>query len=214
MLHLSDSKTRRSSGLPPDEDALTSRLQLMLYHRLLSNLLKGFDFELLWIYSDLDSRAPFSDTFLESARPLLGDEVTITCLDDVVALWSAQCMDLHVKGIDSRLSIVYRKQTYNAKRKRMSKDQEEADVQKAIAASLQDQGVQGGVAPIQDTIVSASSAPEQAPRSLSGLSDNLSPATISAETPDPGVNGTMPPNAVQPKPFGISCSPSSTLPCS
>ncbi|CCL98155.1 uncharacterized protein FIBRA_00149 [Fibroporia radiculosa] len=94
-LHLFDTKTRNSPSLPPDEDTLTSRLQLMLYHRLLSNLLAShspsrsgpevehamptspvepLDFDALWRRMSLDPTRTFSASFMRDSGLLLGAE--------------------------------------------------------------------------------------------------------------------------------------------
>ncbi|KAI0826879.1 exonuclease V [Trametes gibbosa] len=76
-LHLSDTKTRMRPSLPTDEDAFASRLQLMLYHRLLSNLVAPaapsirapapLDFAALWRRVRVDPTRRFSEGFLAQA---------------------------------------------------------------------------------------------------------------------------------------------------
>ncbi|TFY61153.1 hypothetical protein EVJ58_g4701 [Rhodofomes roseus] len=87
-IHLSDTKTRTTPDIPPDEDALAHRFQLMLYHRLLSSLMarpfgtgdsseratttsQPLDFAAVWRKLSLNPRRPFSDTFIRGARRLL-----------------------------------------------------------------------------------------------------------------------------------------------
>ncbi|KZT08784.1 uncharacterized protein LAESUDRAFT_697055 [Laetiporus sulphureus 93-53] len=81
-LHLSDTKTRRSPTLPSDDDTRSSRLQLMLYHRMLSVLLlpsseaqtnpvpgttnlQPFDFDALWQRLGVNPSLPFSLSFMQ-----------------------------------------------------------------------------------------------------------------------------------------------------
>ncbi|KZT73323.1 hypothetical protein DAEQUDRAFT_762238 [Daedalea quercina L-15889] len=92
-IHLSDTKTRTTPELPPDEDVVSHRLQMMLYHRLLSNLLAKpsgedgglgdtvgdrpsstvhpLDFSAVRRRLSLNPRRPFSDAFIHGARRLL-----------------------------------------------------------------------------------------------------------------------------------------------
>jgi exonuclease V len=105
-LHLIDTKTRRTNSLPSDEDALPSRLQLMLYHRLLSHLLSpSFDFAAFWTRLGIDSSKPFSPQFVSQAdlpRTRLG------CLDDLVAAWHHDVRSLCIFGVDPVLTLTYR----------------------------------------------------------------------------------------------------------
>ncbi|KAI0632186.1 exonuclease V a 5' deoxyribonuclease-domain-containing protein [Trametes polyzona] len=76
-LHLSDTKTRTRPSLPPDEDAFASRIQLMLYHRLLANLLASavpsleattpLDFSAFWKRVKVNPTRKFSEGFLMQA---------------------------------------------------------------------------------------------------------------------------------------------------
>ncbi|KAH9854743.1 exonuclease V a 5' deoxyribonuclease-domain-containing protein [Lenzites betulinus] len=139
-LHLSDTKTRTRPSLPTDEDAFASRLQLMLYHRLLSNLLAPaapsicapapLDFAALWQRVRVNPARRFSDGFL--AQSGLGSppsaethpdstsihaasnahmsSSSLSCLDDLVTAWMHAVQALNVSAVDTTLTLVYRLQ--------------------------------------------------------------------------------------------------------
>ena len=116
-LSLIDTKTRRSNSLPSDDDAFSSRMQLMLYHQLLSALLSPtFSFSAFWEKVQVDPFAQFSDAFLMQsglARPT--DENTVLasaeCLDGLTDLWHSTVRSLQVQGVSPTLEIVYRTQS-------------------------------------------------------------------------------------------------------
>lgn len=87
---LSDTKTRHSNSLPPKPDSRSSRLQIMLYHRLFTTLLTGsslssnvlptlpssfspsaFPWTEFYAQLHLDSSALLSPDFLTAIKPLL-----------------------------------------------------------------------------------------------------------------------------------------------
>ncbi|KAI1793058.1 exonuclease V [Ganoderma leucocontextum] len=133
-LHLSDTKTRIRPTLPPEEDTFAARIQLMLYHRLLSNLLSAaqsdiassqpLDFDAFWQKAKVNPTLRFSDSFLlqtglpdagrttpeststESAIDLSG----IHCLDDLTRAWHRAVEALNAAHVDNTLTIVYRAQ--------------------------------------------------------------------------------------------------------
>ncbi|KAL6304012.1 exonuclease V [Sparassis latifolia] len=158
-LHLSDTKTRRSPTLPSEHDALQSRLQLMIYHRLLSNMVASpavpgvlavqpLDFALLWEKFGLDPMRPFSEIFMQGASLLLDAEYAsghsnapiISCLDDLTALWMHTVEALDVNGVDSTMELIYRLQgSKKGKGGRGGKEKErkvDADLAPALQASL------------------------------------------------------------------------------
>lgn len=164
-LHVSDTKTRRNSGLPSDDDAKASRLQLMLYHRLLTDLLSpSFDFKRFWKRLSLKPFLRLSDTFLTDAglKPNLSDDSGIAvdvgfpqCIDDLVDVWRTSCDMLRIARVDASLEIVYRAQSdrrVDAASSREIAQQvqnldwtiedtlhgHDLDLQRAIAASLQE----------------------------------------------------------------------------
>ena len=116
-LSLVDTKTRRSNSLPSDDDALSSRMQLMLYHHLLSALLSPtFSFSAFWEKVHVDPFAPLSDEFLLQsglARKTDGEAVLgcAECLDDLADLWHTAVHSLQVQGVSPTLEIVYRTQS-------------------------------------------------------------------------------------------------------
>lgn len=89
--YISDSKTRYNPSMPPKNESRASRLQLMLYHRLLSSLLTPtpsadpsdvspspqpdcpapFDWPRLYTHLSLDPAAPFTEPFLTSIQPVV-----------------------------------------------------------------------------------------------------------------------------------------------
>ncbi|TFY53819.1 hypothetical protein EVG20_g9956 [Dentipellis fragilis] len=120
-LYISDTKTRRTPDLPPDDDTLPARLQLMFYHALLSSLLAPtFPFAELWTRFELDPYAPLSDAFLaqtglipdagETADP---EKVRVQypcCLDELEDVWRAAVQAAGIIGVAEDLMIVYRTQ--------------------------------------------------------------------------------------------------------
>ncbi|KAL0068603.1 hypothetical protein AAF712_004318 [Marasmius tenuissimus] len=151
ILHINDTKTRRSNTLPSDADALSSRLQLMTYHRLLSDLLSSYDFSSLWEKAQVNPSLKFSQPFISDAGLMVGAyAANIECLDDLTALWFSSLEELNVAHVDARLTLVYRSQEYlrnmrwNEKGKageepaavEVISAQEQADIDRAIEASL------------------------------------------------------------------------------
>ncbi|KAF8506523.1 exonuclease V a 5' deoxyribonuclease-domain-containing protein, partial [Russula emetica] len=116
-LSLIDTKTRRSNSLPSDDDAFSSRMQLMLYHHLLSALLSPtFSFSAFWEKVQVDPFVQFSDAFLMQsglARQTDGNVVLASaeCLDDLTDLWHSTVRSLQVQGVSPTLEIVYRTQS-------------------------------------------------------------------------------------------------------
>lgn len=160
-LHLSDTKTRNSPTIPPSPDIFPAKMQLMLYHRLLSNLIASpsesedaLDFQLLWTKMNLDHRRPFSKKFRDSAGLSLGDgnSFSMTCLDDITDAWRNVVDALNITGVDDTLTVVYRTQPHKSRRKgkrrHESKEQlehdilaqeETNDIVRAVIASLGDE---------------------------------------------------------------------------
>lgn len=177
-LFILDSKTRRAKSLPSTEDALNSRLQLMTYHRLLSELLSpSFDFISLWDRLHLDPARLLSDDFLESSGLT---PTAVRCLSDLCVLWRNSVAALNIDRVAPTLEIVYRYRPY-AKRKALgsvkeaeesaqashrvagevknvvpdietSRRQEDLDLARAIAESLKDHTNPGGNSKRVDSI--------------------------------------------------------------
>ncbi|KAF5368532.1 hypothetical protein D9758_002158 [Tetrapyrgos nigripes] len=150
-LHLVDIKTRRRNSLPDDDDTISSRLQLMLYSRLLTDLLGPFDFAAIWQKLNLDANRSFSQTFLSQMKLLVDSSISVKCLHDVGELWTRTATALGVVGVDPLLQLIYRLQPPkgSSDRKRRTGDtngipvsalkaKEDEDIARAIAASLAD----------------------------------------------------------------------------
>jgi exonuclease V len=166
-LSLIDTKTRRSNSLPSDDDAFSSRMQLMLYHHLLSALISPtFSFSAFWEKVQVDPLAQFSDEFLIQsglARQADGNVVLASaeCLDDLTDLWHSTVHSLEVKGVSPTLEIVYRTQPKRTRQTRLNESfgnvadpearelalaigasrrefEDDPDLQRALAESLQD----------------------------------------------------------------------------
>jgi exonuclease V len=118
-LTLVDYKTRRVPSLPPDEDTVSSQMQLMLYYRLLSPLLspETFDFDALWAKQVVNPHRSFSRQFVQDIGLLTSDEKDLPFhvdLNSMVAAWvsvvhSARNSSEQLRGIHSELQIIYRK---------------------------------------------------------------------------------------------------------
>ncbi|KAI0706286.1 exonuclease V [Cerioporus squamosus] len=170
-LHLSDTKTRIRPSLPPDEDTYASRIQLMLYHRLLSNLLATADpsissaqpleFELLWERAGVDPHRKFSESFISQAglSPSGGTSpdqspylAGLSCLDDLTAAWRHAVEALNVAGIDKTLTLVYRQQPAKRHHNGNGKGKQKSRAQGPAAAALSDQEAQELAVAIQASI--------------------------------------------------------------
>ncbi|KAI0756402.1 exonuclease V [Daedaleopsis nitida] len=167
-LQLSDTKTRTRPSLPPDEDTFASRIQLMLYHRLLSNLLavgdpsiassSPLDFDLLWKRAGVNPSRKFSDGFLHQTGLSSASEhdpsvVDMSCLNDLTQAWRHAAAALAVAEVDNTLTLVYRLQPAKPRVQRKAKangkgkgrdrtqalsEQEAQHVAAAIQASISD----------------------------------------------------------------------------
>ncbi|KAJ7447250.1 exonuclease V [Mycena latifolia] len=147
-----DTKTRRTNSLPSDEDTEPARLQVMLYHRLLTGLLDKaapIDYSALWTRLDLDPYAPFSEVFIQQTAAILGGGDSLpTCLNDVVLLLRFRVAALGLPALDSMLEIIYRSQNKYSVQRHWGKDKgratflptnrEDEDIAKAIELSLAD----------------------------------------------------------------------------
>ncbi|KAL1748951.1 exonuclease V [Schizophyllum fasciatum] len=148
-LNLVDTKTRTTHSTPSHEDALPSRIQLMLYHRILSDLLStspSFDFAHLWATLDLDPYRPFPTTILRDTGMLQPAEDGPLCLADVVELWWKLRDELHAE-VASQLQLVYRlipegkrpgRRGKGWRRESSFQEFEDKDLARAIQASLDD----------------------------------------------------------------------------
>jgi len=144
-LSLLDTKTRRSKSLPSDDDAYSSRMQLMLYHHLLSALVAPtFSFNAFWEKIHVDPSAQLSDAFLlQSGLARESDGIVVlgypSCLDDLADLWRVTIRSMHVRGLSPTLEIVYRTQPKRGTLDDFAAaDREARDIACAIASSMRD----------------------------------------------------------------------------
>ncbi|KAJ7083386.1 exonuclease V [Mycena belliarum] len=146
-----DTKTRRSSSLPSDEDTEPARLQVMLYHRLLADLLAAsppFEYPALWACLCLNPSAPFSEAFSHQTGRTLGSGLLPKCLDDIVLLVQTRVAELSLPVLDATLQIIYRAQNKYPSQRHKGKGRrretyppatrEDEDVAKAIELSIAD----------------------------------------------------------------------------
>ncbi|KAG9314150.1 exonuclease V a 5' deoxyribonuclease-domain-containing protein [Chiua virens] len=136
-LHIVDYKTRQVSTIPPDQDTLSPRLQLMMYHRMLSCLLEPntFDFDLLWNRLKLDPTKPFSTKFLKDIawqqRQADFNDGPVH-LNRLVSDWisTVQRKRLAIRGVSQQLKLVYRRSVFAQTRdKGKQKATEIADIE-------------------------------------------------------------------------------------
>ncbi|KAG1839232.1 exonuclease V a 5' deoxyribonuclease-domain-containing protein [Suillus subalutaceus] len=194
-LTLIDYKTRRVPSLPPDEDTVSSQMQLMLYHRLLSPLLspETFDFDALWAKQSVKPHRSFSREFVEDIGLLTKDDKDLPFhvdLSSMVAAWvsvvhSARSSGERLRGVHPELQIIYRKagvkkdsvhdRKQKAKTDEMAVDnppgrlapQEELDIARAVEESLRP--------PAQDAGEASTSRPaDQSIETASAQSEKLS----------------------------------------
>ena len=112
-----------NDSYPPEEDTLGSRVQLMLYHRLLSNALSSYkkvipssdplDFDALWQKAEVDPGSMFSPSFLRRSHfskiQVDAEEAySSRCLDDLVEVWHRTVESFDVVGVDKTLTLLYR----------------------------------------------------------------------------------------------------------
>lgn len=136
-LYLIDNKSRGTATLPHSRDVLPAHLQLMLYHRLLSNLLfppvaeagstssPQYDFARLWRHVNVNPSLPFKSKFLQDLGQI-GD-ADLRCLEDVVGLWNRTVESLRrsIRGINGDLEVVYRTRAKTAVEQRRSEQENE-----------------------------------------------------------------------------------------
>ncbi|KAF9245884.1 exonuclease V [Melanogaster broomeanus] len=164
-LRIIDYKTRQASYVPRDDETLSPRLQLMLYHRMLSSVLApdSFDFDLLWRRLKLDPTKRFSDRFVRDIKwdsridttPKKVDHVDLNLL---VAEWTSAVHSERaerslVRCVSPELQIVYRRSVLAGKWRGKGRDearetldmdnplealmvQEELDIARAVEDSL------------------------------------------------------------------------------
>ena len=112
MLYLKEYKTRPYPSFPFYHDTLSGRLQLMLYRRLLSQLVSRsplYDFNPLWKRLKVNPSSRLSAKFLVMAN-LTSDnsEFQPKTLDDVVSWWHECIEEANVQGVNENLELLYR----------------------------------------------------------------------------------------------------------
>ncbi|KAJ7058268.1 exonuclease V [Mycena amicta] len=147
-IHVIDTKTRRTESLPADEDTEPTKLQLMLYHRLLANLLHPstpFDYPRFWHLLGLDPTKPFSLVFMEQMKYILGrtdSDAIPLCLQDLAAFVDLRVAEMQLPPLDHNLTVIYRSQNkYSAplqprRTDTMVMETEEQELARAILMSL------------------------------------------------------------------------------
>jgi exonuclease V len=114
-LHLSDTKTRHTATIPDDVDTTPSRIQLMLYHQLLSPLVSShaqdrLDYARFWRRLKIDPQQPLPADFLRDAATVLGQnqsDLGFNNLNGLTAILAKQVQNLHVSGVDKTLQLIY-----------------------------------------------------------------------------------------------------------
>ena len=157
-LSILDTKTRHVNSLPSDDDAFSSRMQLMLYHHLLSKLLSPtFSFSTFWEKVQVDRFAKFSDEFLQQSgvAPQIDGNVVLgfpECLEDVADLWRSTVDALCLQSVSPTLEIVYRTRSKRSaalihgpshadtSSHFAAAEQEKREIDRAIEASLREIG--------------------------------------------------------------------------
>ncbi|KNZ76384.1 Defects in morphology protein 1 like protein [Termitomyces sp. J132] len=112
FLHLLDTKTRRTNTLPEDRATLPSRIQLMLYYRLLKDLTSlspPFDFAAMWQRVGVNPTKTLSTRFLLEAGLLKeNNSWNTSCLNDFSNAFVELVENLGISGVDTELELVYR----------------------------------------------------------------------------------------------------------
>ncbi len=181
-ISLVDNKTRRSGHMPSHNMTLTSRLQLMAYWQLFSELLSTatstsdnpLDLQQLWRDFGLNDERPFSGLFREQLATLAFSNgltamatglKTATCLRDMVnPFWCIIGKFASTWELAMTLRLVYRPQhpPRDSKKGKAQKfksydEQEAEDIEKAIRASLLDLDVQPASAKTDEALPSEAS---------------------------------------------------------
>ncbi|EIW59587.1 uncharacterized protein TRAVEDRAFT_58347 [Trametes versicolor FP-101664 SS1] len=211
-LHLSDTKTRTEPTLPPDEDTLSSRFQLMLYHRLLSDLIAPaaptvqarapLSFVTLWRRVNANPQRRFSQRFLTQAGPLIAQIASrdapaqttaaakagtarLSCLNDLTTAWTHAVKALNVTAIDHTLTLVYRSQI-TRKRSKVQSQSTSADTEPS-SQEAQGSTALEGPSKLSEGSASAPLAPDALARAIQ---QSLPPANEDAAAMTKVADGT------------------------
>jgi len=150
---IKDNKTRKKEYLPSDPDTYSGRMQLMVYRKLLSELVATnppYNFNPLWTKLRLDSSAIFPTKFLVQAQLIqrTPPEFETTCLDDLVRSWHKLVQQSNIQGVDPQLELIYRLRPPPDRKEKgraveitqleIRNNDEDEDLARAIAASLEE----------------------------------------------------------------------------
>ena len=145
-LHVSDTKTRDMPTVPSERNSMQARTQLMLYHRLLSGLIRSspdlerkshhLDFDVFWLRIGVDPYEPFSEGFCKETGLSCYDAVSRTpdkqgsstdkedgkrtqfCLNSLVDIWEESLRLLGIIFVDPTLTLNYRQRTTSRRKRR------------------------------------------------------------------------------------------------
>ncbi|KAK7064693.1 exonuclease V [Favolaschia claudopus] len=109
-IHILKTKTREIESLPSDENSQHTLFQVLLYGRLLRQLLdtsQPFDFEPLWNIVGVRPSEPFSPTFVEEMEQKF-DAGVPQCLDQAAELFETELVKLGLPEVDGTLEVLYR----------------------------------------------------------------------------------------------------------
>lgn len=117
VIQIIDTKTRGANNVPPHADTYPSRLQLMLYHQLFTNILHADPILLLDLFERLhcDPARPFSEQFKADMRVMLVSNdlhlrfLDAGCLLDMLEPMQESIEALSTRKVAQQLSLVYRR---------------------------------------------------------------------------------------------------------
>jgi exonuclease V len=119
VAYLSDTKTRGIRSVPTASQQRATELQLMIYHRLLSQLFTGLlSFTLVLEHECLDGSARFSDGFIAQISKLIFDDENGLTLEDLLennslcGLWGLiqKQMEITIDAVGDTMGVSYRYQ--------------------------------------------------------------------------------------------------------
>lgn len=141
-LHIIDYKTRNSRSIPSVRDQYQSRLQLMLYKRLLGPLMDPTAFIDTISRLRIDTAAPFSPAFIQTQEYLCesnGLDNTVRsamCMGDLMIAWMEALPSLGLRpntnweeggAVDEELELIYRlRKGYGSQRRNVNTVSREA----------------------------------------------------------------------------------------
>ncbi|KAI5118385.1 hypothetical protein M0805_005847 [Coniferiporia weirii] len=141
-IRILDNKTRKSRGLPSHNDTLPSRLQLMLYWRLLRQVL-SFDPDIFRNFCSrlgLNLKLPFSKSFQANMSALvINNKLSLNfldadCLDSMVVPYAESIIEMDMSyNVSQNLSLVYRLRGEQTKGLIRSSDANNASSAPAVA---------------------------------------------------------------------------------